>query len=135
MEKQTNLEEKLDETVKLQDLQEKVMDDFNTFLNSDEFKTLDEFGRIKAMMKRLGSEINDPNPNCNKCHGRGWTGRKQDSGEPIMCTCVQPKMSMTAKAEYEQRAQLPTNRQERRRMLKQMAKAQGNYTKKTKKRK
>ena len=51
----------------LQEIQAKALTEFNEYLASDEFQKLGEFERIKAMMERLGSPINDPKPNCKKC--------------------------------------------------------------------
>jgi hypothetical protein len=119
----------------LQAMQDHAKAEFDEFLQSKEFLDLNEFGRIKAMMKRMGVEINDPNPKCNHCYGRGWTGKRASTGEPIMCTCVQPEMNTQTKSAYDQRANLPKNRRERRAMLRMMTKAQGNFTKKTKSRK
>ena len=130
-----DLNTEVDEQDALKIAQQKALTEFNTFLESDEFKSLDEFNQIKAMMNKMGVQIKDPKPSCKHCHGRGWTGRKSLTNEPIMCTCVQPDMNFSTEQAYEQRAMLPKNRSERRRMFKAMTKKQGNFTKKVKSKK
>ena len=46
---------------------------------------------MKLAAEGMGFELKDPKPNCKKCHGRGYLGRKADTGEPIPCTCIFPK--------------------------------------------
>lgn len=46
---------------------------------------------IKAAAEGMGIILNDPKPNCKKCHGRGYLGRHHDTGEPVPCTCIFPK--------------------------------------------
>lgn len=46
---------------------------------------------MKAAAEGMGFALQDPKPNCKKCHGRGYLGRKADTGEPIPCTCIFPK--------------------------------------------
>lgn len=74
-------------------------------------KEADPMWIMKAAAEGLGIILNDPNPNCKKCHGRGYLGRKADTGEPIPCTCIFPKESreMGAPVQY-----IPRNRKERR---------------------
>lgn len=46
---------------------------------------------MKAAAEGMGFALQDPNPLCKKCYGRGYLGRKVDTGEPIPCTCIFPK--------------------------------------------
>lgn len=46
---------------------------------------------MKAAAEGMGFALQDPNPCCKKCYGRGYLGRKADTGEPIPCTCIFPK--------------------------------------------
>lgn len=50
---------------------------------------------MKAAAEGMGFALQDPKPNCKKCHGRGYLGRKADTGEPIPCTCIFPKSDRT----------------------------------------
>jgi len=51
-------------------------------------------GRIRAL--RYGEEpqlveevkTRDPDPDCRKCFGRGWSGRARETGAVIPCPCV-----------------------------------------------
>lgn len=113
-------------------LQEDALADFKNYIQSEEFLALDEFGRIKATMQKMGVELKDPPSNCKKCDGRGWTGRRKETREPLMCPCVQPDMNEETQKAYDERANVPKNRTERRAMLKQVTKSQGNHTKKVK---
>lgn len=68
--------------------------DLETALSQDDLidlKTADPMLIMKLAAEGLGIMINDPNPNCKKCYGRGYLGRKADTGEPIPCTCIYPK--------------------------------------------
>ena len=51
-------------------------------------KSADPMWIMKAAAEGMGIILNDPKPNCKKCHGRGYLGRKADTGEPIPCTCI-----------------------------------------------
>ena len=46
---------------------------------------------IRRAAEAMGILLNDPKPNCKKCHGRGYLGRHVDSGEPVPCPCLFPK--------------------------------------------
>jgi len=46
---------------------------------------------MRAAAEGMGIILNDPKPNCKKCYGRGYLGRKSDTGEPLPCTCIFPK--------------------------------------------
>lgn len=45
---------------------------------------------IKEAAQQMGILVFDPKPNCKKCYGRGYTGIKHDTGEPIPCSCIFP---------------------------------------------
>ena len=69
--------------------------DLEAALQADEdlidLKTADPMMIMKLAAEGMGIVLNDPKPNCKKCHGRGYLGRKADTGEPITCTCIYPK--------------------------------------------
>jgi len=46
------------------------------------------FDVIKATAEKLGQVVNDPNPNCKHCQGRGYVGRDASSKAPIPCQCI-----------------------------------------------
>lgn len=48
---------------------------------------------IKHVAKLTGTIIQNPKPNCKKCHGRGYIGRYAATGEPIACPCIYVKMA------------------------------------------
>lgn len=51
-------------------------------------KELTIFQKIKIIAQRMGYEINDPKKDCRKCWGRGYTGLKKDTKEPVLCSCI-----------------------------------------------
>ena len=51
---------------------------------------------IKRMAQTLGQTINDPNPNCKKCYGRGYIGRDNESKAPIPCLCLYEKSQVVS---------------------------------------
>lgn len=66
---------------------------------------------IRAAAEGIGLILNNPKPNCKKCHGRGFLGRNHETREPIPCSCLFPK--------YESQREvgdviLPQNREQRR---------------------
>jgi len=69
---------------------------------------------IKSAANAAGIKLQDPNPNCKHCYGRGYIGVNQVNGEPIACNCILPKMNETTRKAYESRAFIPHNRRERR---------------------
>lgn len=89
--------------------------DLETALQVDEdmidLKTADPMMIMKLAAEGMGIILNDPNPNCKKCHGRGYLGRKADTGEPIPCICIYPKETRQAGGPIIYR---PRNRKERR---------------------
>lgn len=92
------------------------MNDKEMFLPTDEAKAanirnMDPLEAIKAAAEGIGLILNDPNPNCKKCHGRGYIGRHADTGEPIACSCLFPKYES---ARETGEIILPQNRAQRR---------------------
>ncbi len=114
----------------LQQATEVAKQQLDEMINSEEFKALPIFEQIKKTMKKFDVDVKDPKKSCNKCYGRGYTGKKAGSGEPIPCSCIMPDMNFSTEQAYENRSQMPTNREQRRTMMKQMTKTQGNFTKK-----
>ena len=57
-------------------------------------RTADPMEIFKAAAEGAGITLQDPKKNCKKCYGRGFIGRKADTGEPIPCTCIFPKNSI-----------------------------------------
>tara|TARA_R110001606_G_scaffold134259_3_gene270625 strand:- start:1861 stop:2280 length:420 start_codon:yes stop_codon:yes gene_type:complete len=102
----------------------------NEMIASKEFKALPIFEQIKKTMSKFGVDVRDPNPSCNSCYGRGYTGKKVKTGEPIPCSCIMPKMNLATEVAYDNRSALPSNRNQRRKMMKHMTQTQGNFTKK-----
>jgi len=49
------------------------------------------FQVMKSLSEKIGSVINDPNPSCKSCYGRGYIGRDSSSKAPIPCRCILPK--------------------------------------------
>lgn len=76
-----------------------------------DLKNTDPMIIMKLAAEGMGIILNDPKPNCKKCHGRGYLGRKADTGEPIPCTCIYPKETRQAGGPVIYR---PRNRRERR---------------------
>lgn len=90
-----------------------------SFLNNEkdflkhDIRSMNPMKIIKDSAEQLGIVLQKPKPNCKKCHGRGWIGRKADTGEPIACSCIIPKMDEKEIGEVEYK---PRNRAERRKM-------------------
>lgn len=55
-----------------------------------DLRSMNPWQIIKESAMAMGILINNPKPNCKKCHGRGYIGRHADTGEPIACTCIFP---------------------------------------------
>ena len=51
-------------------------------------KELSIFQKIKLIAQQMGYDINDPKKDCRKCWGRGYTGLKKDTKEPVLCSCI-----------------------------------------------
>jgi len=105
MEKDKNLEENIEEVEKpsLKDFQSEM----NEFSQNDEYKIdgIEEFidteggevidkenltpmDAIRAVAKKLGQTLKDPNPSCKHCYGRGWVGKEANTGMPYPCNCI-----------------------------------------------
>ena len=58
------------------------MSGVNDFLTEDQMtdrtnvNDMDPWDVIESACIGMGIVYNKPNPNCKKCHGRGWTGRR-----------------------------------------------------------
>lgn len=85
------------------------------FINNNDLRNRDPWQVIREAAEQMHIKINKPNPSCKKCHGRGYTGRRHDTGEPLTCSCIFPKEE---KAESERELgevhYKPRNRAERR---------------------
>lgn len=75
--------------------------------------------KIKFAADRFGISLNDPNPSCKKCFGRGYLGVDSKTGIPIACSCITPKALKAASNNF-----IPTNRRSRRVMEKMQKKGQ-----------
>jgi len=58
-----------------------------------EKKDLKPIDVIKAVAKQMGQEIDDPNPNCKHCYGRGYIGRDSATKAPVPCSCIHASLS------------------------------------------
>jgi len=88
--------------------------DLEAALQADDMidlKTADPMMIMKLAAEGMGIILNDPKKNCKKCHGRGYLGRKADTGEPIPCPCIYPKESRQMGNAF---IYAPRNRKERR---------------------
>ena len=66
--------------------------------------------KIKYAAEKFGLSLNEVDPNCKKCHGRGYTGIDVKTGVPIHCQCIIPKQMKRAIDEQF----IPQNRKTRR---------------------
>lgn len=71
---------------------------------------LNPLEKIKFAAERFGIALNDPDPSCKKCYGRGYTGIDTKTQIPVACKCITPKVMREAAAN----ASIPTNRKARR---------------------
>lgn len=71
---------------------------------------LNPLEKIKFAAERFGIALNDPQPSCKKCYGRGYTGIDTKTLIPVACKCITPKAMREASAN----ASIPTNRSARR---------------------
>lgn len=78
-----------------------------------DIRTVDPWKVIVASAEGMCIPIKEPKKSCKHCHGRGWIGRKTDTGEPIACPCifVKEKYSSEREMDFEMK---PMNRAERR---------------------
>lgn len=67
---------------------------------------LNPLEKIKFAAERFGIALNDPDPSCKKCYGRGYTGIDTKTQIPVACKCITPKVMREAAAN----ASIPTNR-------------------------
>lgn len=77
----------------------------------EEMNKLEPLDRLRMFARVMGVEINDPNPNCPVCQGKGYTGVKED-GEVQPCMCIVPGFG-----------NVRLNREQRRKMARQRRKA------------
>lgn len=60
-------------------------------------KNLTPFQIIKLVAAQNQIEINDPNPSCKHCYGRGYLGVEHLTKKPVPCSCVFPEQSLNQK--------------------------------------
>lgn len=87
--------------------------------NTGERIELSPLEKIKFAADRFGISLNDPNPSCKKCYGRGYLGVDFKTGIPVACSCITPKALKAASNNF-----IPTNRYARRVMEKMQKKGQ-----------
>lgn len=87
------------------------------FLEND-IRNVDPWKVIKASAEGMCIKIRNPKPSCKHCHGRGWVGRKADTGEPIACRCIFEKEVYDSQRELGDWSR-PVNREQRRAKKKQ----------------
>ena len=80
---------------------------------------LNPLEKIRFAAERFGIPLNDPNPSCKKCYGRGYLGVDSKTGIPIACYCITPKALKAASNNF-----IPTNRHARRVMERMQKKGQ-----------
>lgn len=59
--------------------------------NTIDPSTLTIFDRLKLSAKQIGQEVNDPDPKCKKCYGRGYVGININGNIPLPCNCIYKK--------------------------------------------
>ena len=65
--------------------------------------------KIKFAAEKFGLELNDPNPSCKRCFGRGYTSIDSKTKVPVSCTCLLPKQLKDMNRNF-----IPENRRTRR---------------------
>ncbi len=101
---------------------EAIVDSENNVTVVEPSAPVTPFDVIKATAEHIGQEVDDPNPSCKLCYGRGYTGRDLlNGGAPIPCKCVQPNFNNDASNQFYNRTR-KYSRKERRRMDKDMKK-------------
>ena len=78
---------------------------------------LNPLEKIKYAAERFGMALNDVDPKCKKCYGRGYKGIESKTQTPIPCQCIIPKKMRDAMDNQF----IPQNRKTRR-MSEQFAK-------------
>ncbi len=53
-----------------------------------EAKDLSPWKIIKLTAQQMGIEIKEPRKGCKRCFGRGYSGIKADTKEPVPCNCI-----------------------------------------------
>jgi len=87
-----------DQQYELDDQKEVVVD-----LENKKVEDLDDippFEKIKLAAEKYNIVLNDPNPNCKSCYGRGYTGINVVDNMPVACVakrCVFPDESKKSK--------------------------------------
>jgi len=83
--------------------------------------TLTVAQKLKYIATSLGQTVNDPDPKCKKCYGRGYTGINPDGNIPHVCDCMYKEFY--ANNPHWRNQQMPSwNRKDKRRHEKQMKK-------------
>lgn len=79
---------------------------------------LNPLEKIKFAAERFGVILNDPNPSCKKCFGRGYIGIDTKTQIPVACACITPKAMREAAGNQF----IPSNRKSKRIMTKMQKK-------------
>jgi hypothetical protein len=79
-------------------------EDRDVFIDTESGKVVEKeeltpFQIIKSIAKENKYEINDPDPSCKKCYGRGYIGKDSNSKMPFPCKCIYPKRTPQQKEE------------------------------------
>lgn len=83
-------------------------------VDKPDLRSMNPWRVIKEAAAGLGIRVNDPQPNCKHCHGRGYIGIRHDSGDPIPCRCIWPKSLNLEEENNGYQLSRPMNRAERR---------------------
>lgn len=76
-----------------------------------------EYKQIVETAKAQGQKVNEPNPQCKKCYGRGWVGKDSKTGTPLVCNCIIPKEGISVPKQGDFHFK-PRNRAEKRWQMK-----------------
>ena len=76
----------------------------------------DPLVKIKIASKMMGITIKEPEKDCKKCYGKGYTGTKVLTNEPVPCLCIFEKKDRNTNFP------IKYNREQRRRIEKQQRK-------------
>ena len=90
-------------------IKKKDLDDPEWFHSEERIATL-----IRNSAKAQGLRLRAPNPNCKKCHGRGWIALNAVTGDPIVCRCIFYPEDLENRDEIPEEDRKPRNRAERR---------------------
>lgn len=83
-------------------------------IDKTNYRNLDPWNLIKRSCEAQCIKIRRPKSGCKRCHGRGWIGRKAETGEPIPCRCIFVKEDFATKREEGEAPFRPKNREQRR---------------------